>query len=192
MKDDYLWDKTGDADPQIEHLERVLGQLRGKRDAQSLMPAFDSFTRTRRRAFPKALLIAASLVFALLSLGAFAVIERGMKRQSASAVVMLNPAPPEQTLAPRDAAPLRDAATVKQESDEPAYIEVSNTRPTRSVPGARRRSAARTPLVSEMERERAEGMMAKEQLIKALEITSSKLDVVQKKVQGKTTLGPSS
>lgn len=188
MKDDYLWDKTGEADPQIEHLERVLGQLRSKRDARDLMPAFDNLQRTRPRAFySKTLLIAASIAFAILALGAFAAVVRETKRQSETAVVMLNPAPPAQAVAPAKDTSVRD-----DESDRPAPVEVSNTRMKRSAPEARRRGAARNVLASESERERAEGLMAKEQLIKALEITSSKLNVVQKKVQGTNTPGPSS
>ena len=28
MKEDYLWDKTGDPDPEIQQLEEILGTLR--------------------------------------------------------------------------------------------------------------------------------------------------------------------
>jgi hypothetical protein len=48
----------------------------------------------------------------------------------------------------------------------------------------RRREINRSREAINNQREQAEGMMAKEQLIKALQITSSKLDAVQKKVQG--------
>ena len=28
MNDDYLWDKTGEPDPEIQQLENILGELR--------------------------------------------------------------------------------------------------------------------------------------------------------------------
>ena len=69
----------------------------------------------------------------------------------------------------------------------------------RSEMGAKRKPlAARRPPLNRKreaplsERQQAEGIMAKERLIKALQITSSKLDFVQKKVRGKEGKVPSS
>lgn len=183
MKDDYLWDKTGEADPQIEHLERVLGQMRGQREApKDLMRAFDAIPRTRPRAFSKALLIAASLAFALLTLAVFASLQREARQARATALAMLSPVPTEQPLAPVNNAAIKD-------EQRPVEVSTATSR-QRPAFASGRRGAARNPVASATER--AEGLMAKEQLLKALEITSSNLNVVQKKVQGKSTLGPSS
>ena len=194
MRDDYLWDKTGEPDAEIEHLERVLGQLRSKRTARELLPAFENLPRTRPRIFSKLLLIAASLAFIALALGLFASIQRQMKKPETSntSVAMANPVSPEQAIAQGDGGANEASKPQQQESDQPPPVEVSISKPKRSMPESRRRSPGRSLAPSVYERERAEGLMAKEQLIKALEITSSKLNVVQKKVQGAAPLGPSS
>ena len=193
MKDDYLWDKTGDADPEIEHLERVLGQLRSKNNSEAAMRAFDNLQRTRPRPLRKAFLIAASLAFALLALGAFAVIQRQTKRQAASdnSIAMVSPIPSATTDTQDETAP-KVTDEIKQESARPQSYEVSITQPRRPATSVQKRRAMKGSLVNGNSQLMAEGLMAKEQLIKALQITSSKLNVVQKKVQGAAPLGPSS
>src|SRR5262249_47642597 len=44
MRDDYLWDGSGEPDPEIQKLERVLGKLRHNRPA----PAFPEIAPVRR------------------------------------------------------------------------------------------------------------------------------------------------
>ncbi|MCA1557289.1 MAG: hypothetical protein LC731_01970 [Acidobacteria bacterium] len=195
MKDDYLWDKTGEPDTEIQHLERVLGQLRSKSKAEDMMPAFENLTRTRPRPLRKALLIAASIAFALLALGAFASLQRQTTRQEANdnSIAMVSPIQSETTGTQNEAAPSGIDETKRQESDRVPPYDVSTAEPKRSNPYVpRRRVMNRGSIIAVNQRERVEGLMAKEQLIKALEITSSKLNVVQKKVQGAAPLGPSS
>lgn len=60
MKDDYLWDKSGEPDPQIQQLEDVLGTLRYQPKPLRLT--------SRRNYFPL-LAIAATVVIALLTTG---------------------------------------------------------------------------------------------------------------------------
>jgi hypothetical protein len=62
MNDDYLWDKTGEPDPQIKQLEDILGTLRYQPRALPL-PV------TRRRSYIPVLAIAATVVLALLATG---------------------------------------------------------------------------------------------------------------------------
>lgn len=190
MKDDYLWDKSGEADPELEHLERVLGTLRSKRTAQDMMPAFEKLQRTRPRNSSKLMAIAASLAFTVLALGAFAFIQRQSEKQDVGSqpVAMVSPVPTEITVAPAV------VDTPRQDDGQLAPVEVSITKPKRTAIEHQRRTVNRSLTASVHEREQAEGLMAKEQLIKALEITSSKLSFVQKKVKGSTAapLGPSS
>ncbi|MBD0373949.1 MAG: hypothetical protein ICV60_24275 [Pyrinomonadaceae bacterium] len=190
MKDDYLWDKSGEADPEIEHLERVMSGLRSKRTAQDMMPAFEKLQRTRPRSFPRLMAIAATVAFAALALGAFAFIQREAKKQNTGGqpIVMVNPVPTETAAAPAV------IDTPKQDEGQTPAVEVSITRPKRAAVETRRRAVNRSLEASVHEREQAEGLMAKEQLIKALEITSSKLSFVQKKVKGSAapSLVPSS
>lgn len=193
MKDDYLWDKSGEADPEIEHLERVLGSLRSRRSAEDLMPAFKNLQRTRPRNLSKLMAIAAALTFTALALGAFAFIQRESKRQETGGqpIAMVSPVPTETA---GTAAEPALTNTPKQDEEQTPAVEVSITKPKRTAIETRRRTVNRSLEATVHEREQAEGLMAKEQLIKALEITSSKLSFVQKKVKGtaSATLGPSS
>lgn len=191
MKDDYLWDKSGEPDTEIEHLERVLGSLRSKRSSRDLMPALEKLPRTKPRLSPTLMAIAAAIAFAVLALGAFAFIQRQSKKQDAgNALVMVNDGAVEPTS--DNAPPANGTSEPKQENGQPAPVEVSITKLKRSAFASRRRSINRSNEALINEREQAEGLMAKEQLIKALEITSSKLNFVQKKVKGDAKLGPSS
>jgi len=50
VNDEYLWDKSGPPDPEIEKLERVMGALRF-RGAAPLFPSDEQFAASRRPAF---------------------------------------------------------------------------------------------------------------------------------------------
>ena len=65
MNDDYLWDKSGEPDPQIQQLEEILGTLRYQPKPLKL-PEELSTARPRRNYFPL-LAIAATVVIALLT-----------------------------------------------------------------------------------------------------------------------------
>jgi negative regulator of sigma E activity len=60
MNDDYLWDKSGEPDPQIQQLEEILGTLRHQPQPLNL---------PRRRNYLALLAIAATVVMALLAGG---------------------------------------------------------------------------------------------------------------------------
>ena len=60
MKDDYLWDKTGQPDPEIQKLEEILGTLRYQ-PKPLVMP--------RRRNYLPFLAIAASVLLAIAAAG---------------------------------------------------------------------------------------------------------------------------
>jgi hypothetical protein len=194
MKDDYLWDKSGEADPEIEHLERVLGSLHSQSSAKDLMPAFDALTRKRPLWRLKALAIAATLAFAVLALGTLIGLQRQMQTRAArdSQVVMVSPVTPSPEAESTSPAKEPEETRKQAEGAMPLTVGVPNVKSERLNPNARRRFINRRREAFINEREQAEGLMAKEQLIKALEITSSKLSVVQKKVRGDERQGPSS
>lgn len=58
MNDDYLWDKSGEPDPEIQKLEEILGTLRYQPQPLKL---------ARRRNYPAWLAIAATVVMAILA-----------------------------------------------------------------------------------------------------------------------------
>jgi hypothetical protein len=181
MKDDYLWDKTGEPDPAVEHMERVLGQL-GHRRTASKPPAFEVKPGITARPISKLLAIAAALAFAALALGAFLVFQRPSEQRDAP-VVMATTVPSQSFIEPR-AVPATEGEETKGQNDSLVKNSAAYTNPKPAAQASRRREVNRSREPGINERVQAQGLMAKEQLIKALQITSSKLDVVQKKVQG--------
>jgi hypothetical protein len=162
MNDDYLWDKSGPPDPEVQKLEEILGSLRYQPkpfEIPSDVPA------PRRRNYYPLIAIAASLLMALLA-GAIWLQLRTRdesERQQAGipSTPSVNPTPektipapePKKTLAPRE-----NIVTVKH----------------------KRRNSS--PVLGKRERE--EALAAKEQLMIALRLASEKLNLAQKKTQG--------
>jgi negative regulator of sigma E activity len=66
MNDDYLWDKSGEPDPEIQELEQILAPLRYQ-PAPLEMP--NELPVTRRRNYFPLLAIAATVLIALLAAG---------------------------------------------------------------------------------------------------------------------------
>ena len=68
MSDDYLWDRSGEADPEVQRLEELLGRLRSQRDKPESAPGDDRdervvrFARSPWRFRPAAVLAAAAAV----------------------------------------------------------------------------------------------------------------------------------
>ena len=65
MKDNYLWDRTGEPDPEMQKLEEILGELRYQPRPLQIP---DNITVGRRRTFFLPMTIAAAIImFAILS-----------------------------------------------------------------------------------------------------------------------------
>lgn len=161
MNDDYLWDKSGAPDPEVQQLEEILGALRYQPKPFEIprdVPAL------RRRNYYSLIAIAASLLMALLA-GAIWLQVRNRKESEPQqagipSAAPVNPTPektvpepePKQTLAPRE-----NIVAVKH----------------------KRRNSV--PVLGKRERE--EALAAKEQLMIALRLASEKLNLAQKKTQ---------
>ncbi|MGA9769275.1 MAG: hypothetical protein WBV94_09560 [Blastocatellia bacterium] len=65
MKDDYLWDGSGEPDPEIEHLEKVLGRYRYQ--PKPVGAAFDQQLLPRRARFWPKLAVAAAIILMALA-----------------------------------------------------------------------------------------------------------------------------
>jgi hypothetical protein len=182
MKEDYLWDKSGEVDAEVEQLEKMLGSLRYKRPAEPLpLPA------ARRSVFrfnSNWLAAAATIALLLLAGGLWL----GLNRAGSDNLLSSGPPPPVgpvNTIAGMRAIiqsvqsvrlPERNATPHQQEVPQvpvnhPQLI-VAKFNPAKRARELRQEAIMRR------------GEIAKEQLIKALEITSEKLNVVQKKIQG--------
>jgi len=90
MNDDYLWDKSGEPDPQIQQLEHILGTLRYQPKPLQL-PQQLSTAQPRRNYFPW-LAIAATVVIALLAGGLWLRIQN--QHASIPAVAIAQPEAP--------------------------------------------------------------------------------------------------
>jgi hypothetical protein len=160
MNDDYLWDKTGEPDPQVQQLEEILGTLRYQPKPLEL-PVELPLPR-RRNHFPW-LAIAAGVLLAILAGGIWLnTRSRTEAPQHQAEVVAPAPAPVQEK------SPLR---TPDQKPEPRKQVVAVN----------RHRPQVSTPVLSQRERE--EALMAKEQVMLALRLTTEKLSLVHKKTQ---------
>jgi hypothetical protein len=205
MNEDYLWDKSGEPDPEIERLEQTLGRLRYKRPAEPLpLPA--STRWSSRLSFSTPALAAAAALFLLILAGGLWL---GLRRSSSNEVnsTVAGSAPTvekqgQQQIVSDQRSTLEPSKKIEnkvtQDDDKLAIAQPSPA--VRRNKMARPSSGARQELASRREqgqraRERREqiardGEKAKEQLILALHIASEKLNRVQKKIQTNQERGP--
>ena len=178
MNDDYLWDRTGEPDPEIQQLEQVLGTLRYQPRPLNI-PAGLAPDR-KRSSLPRLLAIAATIAIMLLGVGLWLGLQRTQTGDVAKGerkpvttggdnqVFALQPKPennPTQVSPPTG------------RSEKPSHYRVN--------PGALSRESRR-PTLNTPEltaEERKEAGAAKEQLMLALRVASSKLNFAQKKAQ---------
>lgn len=164
MNDDYLWDKTGEPDPQIQKLEDILGTLRSQPKPLEIPESLPQ--RQRRNYFPW-LAIAASLLLAILAGGIWLSTRSRSRGEAPPQQANVAPAATTEETTP----PAVDRKTPEPKPDFPEGVVV--------VHKPRRKSSI--PALSKQERE--EALMAKEQLMLALRVTTEKLSLIHKKTQ---------
>jgi type IV secretory pathway VirB10-like protein len=194
MKDDYLWDKTGEPDPEVQQLEEILGTLRYQPRPLEI-PAGLHLNRERnffRGAAPR-LAIAATIAMLLLGLGVWIVKQRSERSQPSEVVKTVD--------APAVKPTSTEAPTPNQESNPNivtagAPAGVPAEKPTAAPSRHRvkqsqlaenrvRRNADREALKESRQlAELREAEAAKDQLMIALRVVSAKLTYAQKKTQG--------
>ncbi len=76
MNDDYLWDRSGEPDPEVERLERVLGKYRYQH--KPLSPALRSRLSGRRGGWLRLAAVAAAILISLAGLWIFKVHNKSM------------------------------------------------------------------------------------------------------------------
>jgi hypothetical protein len=154
MNDDYLWDKSGEPDPQIQELEELLAPLRYQPQPLELP---NELPVARRRNYVPLAAIAATLLIALLIGGVWlrSRTQKPVQREQAQSV----PSAP---------------SVFKEET--PAVAVVKNT----DLPRKPRRPHKQILT----KHERQEALAAKEQLMLALRVASEKLRLVQRRTQG--------
>jgi len=153
MNDDYLWDKTGEPDPQIQQLEEILGTFRYQ-PRPLVLPQ-------KRNYFPL-LAIAASLLLALLA-----------------GAIWLRVRPHSE--APKQQANIAEPATPKPiETPKSPEVRSASNQPLLAPKRIHKPRSASSVLPA---REREEALMAKEQLMIALRLTTEKLHLVHTRTQ---------
>lgn len=163
MKDDYLWDKTGEPDPQIQQLEEILGSLRYQPQPLEIP---EGLPVPRRRNYVSWLAIAAALLVAILAGGIWLSTRSRSETPQSQAEV----APPAPAIEERSPAPVESKAPERKPDSRREVVAVNRYRPK-----------VTTPVLSKHERE--EALMAKEQVMLALRLTTEKLSLVHKKTQ---------
>lgn len=196
MKDDYLWDKSGTPDPEIVQLEQLLGDLRYRRPGVSLPLPKSAPARPRRTYFA----IAAAALFMMVATGVwFALGQRNHGAAAGVAAINAQPGSARDWLNPESVAALtpQSIATVTYQPERVVTAaSLSPERKQRRSPELKRGAPSDAQLArasSPNRRERIsmdEGVAAREQLIKALHLASSKLNQVQKKIQNNKALDP--
>ena len=83
MNDDYLWDRSGERDPEVERLERVLGKYRYQ--TRPLSPALRSRLSERRGGWITLAVVAAAILIVLAGLWVFKVQNKSVTRPIESA-----------------------------------------------------------------------------------------------------------
>jgi hypothetical protein len=190
MNEDYLWDKSGEIDPEIAELEHKLGRLRFKAAAHPLvLPPPLPATAWYRKNFSPVMAIAATLVILLLAGGLWLGL-RGSTFNDGKIlqVVASGPRPP---IGPIDSTQARINPVAPQQNNsashtvEPARFRAGERAERRRELLATRASINKARVRREQQQQLArEGEAAKAQLIRALYITSDALNTVQRKVQG--------
>jgi hypothetical protein len=192
MRKDYLWDRSGEPDPEMQSLEATLGKLRHQPQPLQLPVA-----PPRRQDFHW-LAAAAAVVLMVLAGGLWMAFSRRPAETTSDRLLLVR-----QTTG--SLAGLYGAAdsfalsigedTVRRDADAQSARTARESRPRRVIEErytvvASARS--RAPERRRDERMMKEGEIAKEQLMLALHFASSKLNLVQRKIQVNKEHGPAS
>jgi hypothetical protein len=183
-QDDYLWDRTGEPDPEVQQLEEILGTLRYQ-PRPLVIPAGVQVGRERsffRGSAPR-LAIAAAIAVLLLGVGLFLGIQ-SLQRGSQPSVAKSDnavkpnqtPPTPEETRHPSIAKEIPQPVQKTVVGPDRHRVNQALARNTNRI----RNAAIRDQQLAE-ERKKAEA--AKDQLMLALRVASSKFNYAQRKAQ---------
>jgi len=163
MNDDYLWDKSGEPDPEIQELENILAPLRYQPTPLELPD--DVVVRRKWNYFPL-LAIAATVLIALLAAGVWLRVRTE------------NPTQPQQAKSIPSVPSVPGVPGVDKETPAPEVVQ--NVESPKKV--VRKRSYVK-------KRESKEAIAAKEQVMLALRLASEKLKLAQKQIKTPHKIG---
>jgi hypothetical protein len=169
MKEDYLWDKTGEPDPEIQQLEEILGALRYQPKPLEIPQNLP--TPRQRRNHYSLVAIAASVLLALLAAGVWLRVRTQSESQ-----------PNQANVAPAPSA-VDEKTTFAKNSDEEVKEQKIEQVRKGGLPPLSRHSKHRSSSTTLAKREREEALAAKQQVMLALRLATEKLSLVHKKTQ---------
>ena len=174
MDNNYLWDRSGEIDPDIQQLEETLGTLRYQPQPLQIP---SSLQIGRSRTFYPLMAIAATIALVAIALGLWFAFKQ---RQTAPSVAVKQneqpaPKPIEKQLPPQNDQPQPAVVSV---GVKPPVNRQRHREPTRMLQaGYRVRPPAPPELTAAEHAER-------EQVLVALRLVSFKLNVAQRRTQG--------
>jgi hypothetical protein len=168
MKEDYLWDKSGEPDPEIQQLEEILGTLRYQPKPLDLSAEVQP--RSRNRYLPL-IAIAATVLIALIA-GALWLRVRSKTSPQLHNAELESPKP-QQVLPPVEKMKRNDVLAAVPRKPVRDMTPRKEVRPSRTLQPSNMTAS-----------ERQQALQAKEQLMMALRLTSEKLNLAHRKAQG--------
>ena len=169
MSEDYLWNKTGEPDPDVKELEEILGVL--KYQPRPLVLPEDLQVPQRRRSYFSLLAIAATIALAVIAAGLWF----SLKSTKAPAKSITENTPSVPASSP--ASVPNNNPVVAVDSNKDKKPEPTPNRKTR------RTVVTNQALIAKRQREREEALAAKDQLLIALRLASEKLSQAQRRTQ---------
>lgn len=166
MKDNYLWDRSGEPDAEIQELEELLGSLRYKPQPFDIPVHIQP---RRRQSFYPAMAIAAAIALFAVLLGLWFSFSR---RHAPVTAANNNFHNNEQVNAPAPTASPKTQTAIAQFQNEPKQVESKARRQTRAA-----RTVIHQPKLTRDE------LAEKEQVLVALRLVSFKLNLAQRKTQ---------
>ena len=171
MEDNYLWDGSGEPDPQIQELEQILGKLRYQPQPLEIP---SQVAIGRPRSFSPAMAIAAAIGLVAVMVGLWFYFQQAQvtteQARTNKPIEQVAIKPLESPII-QEVAPVSKPANVQRHRDPSrtllAVNKIRRTRPEIPEPKL-------TP----------EELAEKEQLLAALRLVSAKLNVAQRKTQG--------
>ena len=183
MNDNYLWDRSGEPDPEIQKLEEILGTLRYQPRALEIPHHIQP--GHRRKFFP-ALAIAAAITLIAVILGLWL----SFNRRQAPPFKAKNTSPINQppNPAPSPANPDKQGAVATIVRTQKQSGMQKHREATRSLLAQNQSRVPRT--VTRQPGLTTEELAEKQQVLVALRLVSSKLNLAQRKTQGVPQLNP--
>ena len=166
MNEDYLWDRSGEPDREVQELENVLGTLRYQPRPLEIP---ERTFRGHKTFVLRSLAIAAVVALVAFGLGLWISMQRPQTQQAATTEERSNTPVMKPAVEDRAAESNVDEQKVKN-------LQLASF-PARPKPHNRPRRASMSAT------EVAQARLAKDQLMLALRLASSKLSFVQKKTQ---------